>query len=276
MDALPPNWSSLAVVVFVFGLKHGFDADHLATIDGLTRVSRRAASAFSPYCGVLFSVGHGAVVLAIAALVGSASTRWQTPGWLEASGAWISIAVLTLLGVLNVRAVFAASAPDVVVPVAVKGRLLGRMAEARTPWVVIATGAAFALSFDTVSQAALFAATAVHFGGLCDALVLAGFFLLGMLITDGVNGLWVSRLISRTDQLARVASRVMGLSVGSVSLLMAGIGSARLAAPAFARWTDGREILLGAAVVIVVLVSFLLARRLAGAGPCSAADPAAR
>jgi nickel/cobalt transporter (NiCoT) family protein len=264
VDALPANWSSLAVVVLLFGLKHGFDADHLATIDGLTRVTRRAGSAFSPNCGALFSLGHGAVVLVIAALVGSASERWETPAWLEASGAWISIAVLTLLGVLNVRAVFAASAPEVVVPVGLKGRLLGPTVDVRSPWVVMGIGAAFAVSFDTVSQAALFAATAVHFGGLQDALALAGIFLLGMLVIDGANGLWISRLISRADLLARVASRVMGLAVGSVSLLVAGIGAARLAAPAFARWTDEREILLGALVVAVVLTSFLVARRLAG------------
>jgi high-affinity nickel-transport protein len=87
VDASPANWSSLAVVVFLFGLKYGFDADHLSTIDGPTRVSRRARSAFSPYCGVLFSVGHGVVVIAIAVLLGSASERWMTPAWLEASGA---------------------------------------------------------------------------------------------------------------------------------------------------------------------------------------------
>ena len=265
MDALPANWTSLAAVVFLFGVKHGFDADHLATIDGLTRVSRRAGSAFSPYCGVLFSLGHSAVVIAIAAIVGSASERWETPAWLEASGAWISIAVLTLLGLLNIRAVFAAAPHEVVAPVGVKGRLLGRLAEPRSPWVVMAIGAAFALSFDTVSQAALFAATAVHFGGLQEALALAGLFLLGMLVTDGANGLWISRLIARADTLARVASRVMGLAVGSVSLLVAGIGAGRLAAPAFARWADGRELLLGAAVVAIVLVSYILGRRLAGA-----------
>jgi high-affinity nickel-transport protein len=50
------------------------------------------------------------------------------------------------------------------------------MAVARAPWIVMSIGAAFALSFDTVSQAALFATTAVHLGGLRGALVLAGIF----------------------------------------------------------------------------------------------------
>jgi high-affinity nickel-transport protein len=267
MNVLPADWTSLAAIVLLFGVKHGFDADHLATIDGLTRVTRRAGSAFAPYCGVLFSLGHGAVVVAIAAFVGAASERWQAPAWLEATGAWISIAVLTVLGVLNICAVFSAAAHEVVAPMGIKGRLLGRWAQPHSPWVVMAIGAAFALSFDTLSQAALFAAAAAHFGGLKAAVALAALFLLGMLVTDGANGLWISRLIARADRLARVASRTMGLAVGSVSLLVAGVGMGRLAAPAFARWTDGREILLGAAVVAIVLASFIVGRRLAGGPP---------
>ena len=42
MDSLPTSWPALAGLVFLLGLKHGFDADHLATIDGLTRVNSRA------------------------------------------------------------------------------------------------------------------------------------------------------------------------------------------------------------------------------------------
>jgi high-affinity nickel-transport protein len=276
MDALPADWTSLAVVVFLLGMKHGFDADHLATIDGLTRVSRRAGSAFSPYCGVLFSLGHGAVVIAIAALVGSATERWETPAWLEASGAWTSIFFLTLLGILNLRAVFNAPPDEVFTPVGLKGRFLGRLAEARSPWVVMLVGAAFALSFDTVSQAALFAATGAHFGGLQNALALGALFLFGMLVTDGLNGFWISRLIQRADSLARVASRVMGLAVGSVSLLVAAFGAARLLAPRFAEWTEGRELAFGAAVVLIVLASFVLGRWLAHRGPSAALDSATR
>jgi high-affinity nickel-transport protein len=277
MDALPADWTSLAIVVFLLGMKHGFDADHLATIDGLTRVSRRAGSPWSRWCGALFSVGHGAVVIAIAALVGSASERWDTPAWLQTSGAWISIFFLTLLGTLNLRAVWTASPDEVVAPVGLKGRFLGRLAHARSPWVVMMVGAAFALSFDTVSQAALFAATAVQFGGLRDALALGALFLLGMLVTDGVNGLWISRLIARADSLACVASRVMGLAVGSVSLLVAGLGATRLLAPAFSEWTEGRELAFGAAVVAIVVASFAVGRWLAHrSAPEGALDSAAR
>jgi high-affinity nickel-transport protein len=271
MDALPSDWNSLAAVVFLLGMRHGFDADHLATIDGLTRVGRHAGARHARWSGVLFSLGHGAVVLAIAAgtalLLGTAGRHWQVPGWLAASGAWTSIVVLGLLGVLNLRAVFAAAPDEVVAPVRLKSRLLGPLAEARSPAIVMLVGAAFALSFDTVSQAALFAATAAQYDGLRDALALGALFLLGMLVTDGVNGLWIARLIARADGLARVASRVMGLAVGSVSLLVAGLGAARLFTPTLVAWAEGREALLGATVVALVAASFVAARWLAGRTP---------
>ena len=37
MQSLPTHWLALVAVVFLLGLKHGLDPDHLAAIDGLTR-----------------------------------------------------------------------------------------------------------------------------------------------------------------------------------------------------------------------------------------------
>jgi len=267
MDALPTEWTSLALVVFLLGLKHGFDADHLATIDGLTRVNARAGRPFARYCGALFSLGHGAVVMAIALLVSTVADRWETPSWLQSSGVWISILFLTALGVLNLRAAVTAPADTVVAPVGLKGRLLGRLSQASSPGLVAFVGALFALSFDTISQAALFSLTAQQFGGLGPALALGLLFTAGMLVTDGLNGLWIQRLIARSDELARVASRVMSLAVGGVSLLIAGFALAKLLLPRVDAWSDGKELLFGAGVVLVVLASYVAGRWLAGRTP---------
>jgi high-affinity nickel-transport protein len=138
MSPLPADSFALVLLVFVLGVKHGFDADHLATIDGLTRYNARARPRMARFCGSLFSLGHGAVVVAIALAVSLLSGGWSAPEWLEFSGAWISIAFLVLLGVLNLRAVFAAEAHEVVRPVGLKGRWLGRLRGSRTrlasPW----------------------------------------------------------------------------------------------------------------------------------------------
>jgi high-affinity nickel-transport protein len=87
--------------------------------------------------------------------------------------------------------------------------------------------------------------------------------MLGMLLTDGINGLWIARLIRRADQTARIASRVMGLVVAGVSLLVAAFGAAKLLLPGVDAWSEGRELQFGAALVAVIALSFLAAMRLA-------------
>ncbi|HNR23267.1 MAG TPA: nickel transporter, partial [Steroidobacteraceae bacterium] len=154
MESLPASFGGLAVVAFLLGLKHGFDADHLATIDGLTRVNTGAGRPFARYCGALFSLGHGIVVIAIALLVSTAVAHWQTPDWLQTTGVAISIFFLTLLGILNLHAVWRAAPDEVVTPVGIKGRFLGALGRAKNPFIVALVGALFALSFDTISQAA--------------------------------------------------------------------------------------------------------------------------
>ena len=263
MHELPTEWTALCALVFLLGLKHGFDADHLATIDGLTRYNARHGRGFNRYCGALFSLGHGAVVLLIALAVGAASERWDAPHWLESFGAWTSIVFLALIGIVNLRAVLSASPGDIVAPVGLKGRLLGRLNRASHPVTVALVGALFAVSFDTVSQSALFALTAVQFGGVGHALLLGLLFVAGMLVTDGINGLWISRLIARADELACIASRVMSLAVSGVSLLVAAFGAAKLALPAVDAWSEGKEIAFGFAVVATIALSFVTARHLA-------------
>jgi len=80
-----------------------------------------------------------------------------------------------------------------------------------------------------------------------------------MLVTDGINGFWISRLILRVDQIALIASRVMSLVVAGVSLLVAAFGLMKLTVPAVEAWSVGKELFFGAGVVIVVAGSFLMA-----------------
>ncbi len=135
-------------------------------------------------------------------------------------------------------------------------------ATSRTPGLVALVGALFALSFDTLSQAALFALTATQFGGWEHALLLATLFMLGMLLTDGINGLWIARLIARADQVALIASRVMGLVVSGVSLLVAAFGAAKMLSPAVDAWSEGKELIFGFTLVAIIAVSFVVAVRL--------------
>jgi len=266
MSDLPTDWSALCALVFLLGLRHGFDADHLAAIDGMTRLAARQGRSHARLCGALFSLGHGAVVLLIAALVGVLSERWSTPMWLDLFGAWVSISCLLLIGVLNLRAVLMAPRGETVALVGIKASLmarLGRWLPTRSPLGAVLVGALFALSFDTLSQSALFAVTAGQFGGLGHALSLGLLFVAGMLVADGLNGWWISKLIARADQIAALASRIMSVAVAAVSLLVAGLGLGKLASPWFEQWADGKELTFGALVMLVMAAGYLLARHLA-------------
>ena len=77
----------LAVVAGVLGMRHGVDADHLAAIDAMTRCNAQARPALARRTGLWFSIGHGAVVIAVAFAVALSAHAWAAPGWLEPFGA---------------------------------------------------------------------------------------------------------------------------------------------------------------------------------------------
>jgi high-affinity nickel-transport protein len=260
---LPTEWIALLALVFVLGAKHGLDADHLATIDGLTRYNLRIAPTRARWCGSLFSLGHGAIVMIIALGVGLAATKWQVPAWMEDFGTWISISFLTLLGFLNLRAVLMAPPGEMVATIGIKAGLLRRLQTTSHPLAIAAVGALFALSFDTMSQAALFAVTATQHGGVAHTLILGAAFTLGMLLADGANGLWIAGLLRRADHRARIASRIMGLMVAAISFLVAGFGLARWLHADISQWYEGKELLIGIGVIALLASSFVLGSWLA-------------
>jgi high-affinity nickel-transport protein len=272
---LPNEWIALLALVFILGARHGLDADHLATIDGLTRYNLRLSPQRARWCGSLFSLGHGAIVMLIALGVGLVSTRWQVPEWMEDLGAWISIGFLTLPGILNLRAVLTAPAGAMVATVGIRAGLLRRLQATSHPLAIAAVGALFALSFDTMSQAALFAVTATQHGGLAHTLALGLAFTIGMLLADGANGLWIARLLRRADHRARIASRIMGLMIAAISFAVAGFGLARWLNGAVAQWYEGKELLVGAGVVVLLAASFAIGAWLARGARLAPAEGAA-
>lgn len=261
MENIPADWFSLLALTLVLGLKHGFDADHLATIDGLTRFNAGLGRPMARWCGSLFSLGHGAVVLVIALVAGTVAEGWQVPEWFSLLGSLISIGFLSALGLINLQAVLHTPPGQPVRTLGLKGRWLGRLQQTSHPLAVAMVGALFALSFDTLSQATFFALAAGRLGGLSLALTLALTFTLGMLVADGLNGLWIARLIARADQRAVTASRVLGLAVALISLLVAAFGLAKLLSPVVDDWSEGKELALGLCLMVMVAGSYWLACR---------------
>ena len=256
---LPNDWVGLILIVFLLGLKHGIDPDHLATIDGLTRFNAAAKPRLSRWSGFLFSLGHGMVVMLVAAVVSIGAKEWDVPVWTKDAGIWISILFLFALGITNLVAVFKTQ-PDQIVKIAgLKGRWLRKLTETSHPVLIAFIGALFALSFDTLSQAALFSLAASNLAGWIFSIALGLVFMLGMMVTDGVNGWWVANLLNRADQAALIASRIMSLVVAGLSITIGVLGTAKYLSPAIAAHLEGRESVFGLAVVVVVALSFYIA-----------------
>jgi nickel/cobalt transporter (NiCoT) family protein len=269
MESLSTDWLALAALVFLLGLKHGMDPDHLVTIDGMARFNAVRRPRLSRWSGLLFSLGHGAVVTLVAVIVATAARDWQAPEWLEVTGAGISIAFMLMLACANLVAVFRAAPGEVIRTVGIRGRLLGSIVETSHPVVIASVGAAFALSFDTISQAMLFSIAGSSVAGWHFALVLGLVFTAGMVTIDAVNGYAVSRLINRADRRAAVASRVMSLAVALLSLGVAGIALARMHWPAADAYVEQLGLAAGGIVVLGMIAAFAIAMRAARPAPAA-------
>ena len=254
--ALPHTVLGLSVVVLLLGLRHGFDADHLATIDALTRHALARGNIRARWIGALFSLGHGAVVAAVALAVSQLKSRWQVPTWLMSFGAWTSIGVLVLLALLNIASLATTHRHQHPRLAGLRSRWLGRL-DRHGPLAAAAIGALFALSFDTLSLAALFAVSTGPQGGWQGALCCAVVFTAGMLVIDGLNGLWITQLLHRSDPRALASSRLMGWAVVAVSLLTAGLA---LAGQLSSSAIDLPQLLPGAVVIGLLLLAFALGR----------------
>ena len=246
---LPTTLLALCLLVWMLGLRHGLDADHLAAIDGMTRIHLIHRPALATKVGALFSLGHGIVVLSTALVVNACERAWALPAWLQATGAWVSIVTLGLLSLLNLWRLLRAPASVAPALVGWRSALWTRALHTQAAWGVCGVGLLFALSFDTLSQASMFGLAATHFGGWGHSLLLGGLFTLGMLITDGLSGLWTARLLRRSDRLGASASRLSSMAVCAISLLTAGVGCAMQLRPDLTQTWDAHLWTLSVAIL---------------------------
>jgi high-affinity nickel-transport protein len=137
------------------------------------------------------------------------------------------------------------------------GRLFGRFAAVKSPLAIAGVGMLFALSFDTISQALLFAVLAAKFGAVSGTLMAALAFVAGMLAMDGLNGLVIAGLIRRADRTSRLASRVMTAAVAAVSFGVGALILVEVVSPAAAVWSEGSGLFVGMLVVATIGLGFL-------------------
>ncbi len=220
--------SGLALVGLM-GLRHGFDADHIAVVDGLTRSRSVERSAWAArWVGLQFAAGHSAVILLAALLLYHQSAA--LPAWLDGLGRVISSVFLLVVGASSAqqawhgrgRAAHRASLSGMLL------RLTGRHLH---PALV---GMAFALSFDALAQALFFASQGSSPSGLCQVVALAGVFGAGMVVSDALNGALLGWASAQGDAWSRRMGRAFSAAVALLALGTAAWGLARVVSP----WAD--------------------------------------
>jgi high-affinity nickel-transport protein len=174
----------VAITAYTLGMRHAFDADHIAAIDNTTR--KFMAEGKRPLSvGFFFSLGHSTVVFALGigltvaakAILGSVSDPSSAlKGFGGVFGTAVSgtflylIAILNLVILVGIVRVFIEmrrgryNDQELEAQLNARGlmfRFFGRIMRAiRSPWQMYPLGILFGLGFDTATEVALLATTA--------------------------------------------------------------------------------------------------------------------
>ena len=98
-------FAGAGVLAYVLGIRHAFDADHIAAIDDTTRLM--VARGRRPVGGFFFAMGHSSVVVVLALVVAVAAAGITSSGldeWRAVGGmvsTIVAMSFLALVAVLN-------------------------------------------------------------------------------------------------------------------------------------------------------------------------------
>ncbi|HUY56575.1 MAG TPA: HoxN/HupN/NixA family nickel/cobalt transporter [Candidatus Micrarchaeaceae archaeon] len=205
----------IAITAYTLGMRHAFDADHIAAIDNTTR--KLMAEGNRPLSvGFWFSLGHSSVVfglavgltIAVKAVAGAATNHHSAlQGFGSLFGTLVSgtflylIAILNLVVLVGIVKVFINmrqgrfSNEELEQQLNSRGmmfRFFGRlMRTIRSPWQMYPVGVLFGLGFDTATEIGLLAiAAGVATAGLpwYAILCLPILFAAGMSLLDTIDG----------------------------------------------------------------------------------------
>jgi nickel/cobalt transporter (NiCoT) family protein len=286
-------FSGLAITAYVLGVRHGFDADHIAAIDNTTRKllndGKRPLTV-----GTWFSLGHSTIVTGmIAALVVALAFVNQTYGTFAAVGSVLGLAIsatfLVIIGLVNVvivaevwrtfrglrdRELDAHALDEQMDKRGFLYRYFGRLFRVvDEPWQIYPIGVLFGLGFDTATEVLLIS-TSVYFGAagvfpLWAVLILPLLFTCGMVLSDTTDGIamryaygWAfSQPIRKVfyNLTLTVISVLVAFAVGGVEVLQVLSTNLGWQGP-FWSWLDGLSFeSLGAGIAILFVVAWAVA-----------------
>jgi len=272
----------LGLTAYLFGLRHAFDADHIAAIDNTTRKLLHEGG--RPMgVGFFFSLGHSTIVLSLVAglalaarTIDSRIPAFQHYGGYVGAGVsgtflWI-IGILNLLVLVDILRIFREMRGGDYDRQRLENRLLERGMMSRffgrffrligASWQMYPLGVLFGLGFDTATEVgllALAAGVATHSVPFFAILSLPILFAAGMSLMDTLDGAFMTRAygLAFSNPIRKVyyniavttLSIVVALAIGTVELLQ--VVSTRLAlSGAFWDWLNTLDFeTLGYAIV---------------------------
>jgi nickel/cobalt transporter (NiCoT) family protein len=262
-----PAIVGLGFVAYMFGLRHAFDADHIAAIDDTVRYLLQKGK--KPLgIGFFFSLGHSTIVLCLSIGIAFAATAVQQKlpelrdiGGIVGAGVsgtflWI-IGILNLLVLLDILGVWKKlktgthdhrHLEELLSQRGLINRLFGGRLQKlmNHSWQMYPLGLLFGLGFDTASEVGLLAMTAGASAGnlpIPAVLSLPILFAAGMTLMDTSDGVLMSKAYNWAflNPLRKIfynitttsLSIVVALVIGTIELLQVLIGMLDLHGPFF-------------------------------------------
>ncbi|MGH8209844.1 MAG: HoxN/HupN/NixA family nickel/cobalt transporter [Steroidobacteraceae bacterium] len=257
-----PSLVGLGFVAYMFGLRHAFDADHIAAVDDTVRYMLQKGK--KPLgVGFFFSLGHSTIVLCLAVAIAYAASavKRELPALQNIGGVlgasvsgtflWV-IGILNLLVLLDILKVWNQAKSGthshthldlLLTQRGLMNRLFGGRLQKlmNHSWQMYPLGLLFGLGFDTASEVGLLAMTAgASAGNLPTPAVLSlpVLFAAGMTMMDTTDGVLMSKAYNWAflNPLRKIfynitttgLSIVVALVIGSIELLQVFITVGRL------------------------------------------------
>jgi len=216
----PVFTAGVGVLAYTFGLRHAFDADHIAAVDNTTRKLLQESDRKPLSVGFWFSLGHSTIVFALSFLLAfgvkalsgevtdDGSRLHSVTGVVGASVSGVFLWVLgilnlvVLLGIVRVfremrRGTYDEEALEAQLNKrGLMNRILGGLTKSvRKPWHIYPIGVLFGLGFDTATEVGLLVlagGAAVFNLPFYTILVLPILFAAGMCLADTVDGVFMN------------------------------------------------------------------------------------
>ena len=216
-------WAFVLVSIpamIILGLRHALDVDHITAIDNLVRLHNAARKA--RWVGAGFSIGHMVSVLAemilIIYVIGSVTGADVLSFWGGIIGA-IALATIGAVNIYSMKRWGKTGSAILASKILARTGMLGPFGSS------LVTGLVFGLGFDTATQISAITLSAVASAtlGVQVALILAGFFAMGMIPVDTLDSIMLRSAFSRIFD--KKGFRYMSFALSGASMTVAAAAS---------------------------------------------------